>query len=144
MSQTVKFYKEDGSAFEGTPDNAGYDLKATHDCEIPNLGRALIKTGIYTEFSDSLQLEIRSRSGLALKEGVFVLNSPGTIDSSYRGEIGVVLMNLSGQTFKVNKGDRIAQAVFMPVIHPIFVRVDSKDKLSSTERNAGGFGSTGK
>jgi dUTP pyrophosphatase len=140
----VKFFTADGqNLFEGEDHNAGYDLKAAHNCRIPNFGRALIMTGIYTCFDKSMQLEIRSRSGLALKSGIMVLNSPGTIDSSYRGEIGVILFNVSGSTFDVNKGDRIAQAVFMPVIHPKFQRVSDPLDLDDSERGELGFGSSG-
>ena len=140
----VRFYTEAGNMFEGDPENAGYDLKAAHDVIIQPGERTIVKTGLYTEFSNDLQLEIRSRSGLAAKNGIIVLNAPGTIDASYRGEIGVILYNTSKETFEVKKGDRIAQGVFMPAIHPMFVQVESKEKLSETKRGAGGFGHTGK
>ncbi|HOL55193.1 MAG TPA: dUTP diphosphatase, partial [bacterium] len=98
-------------------------------------------TGIAVEIPYGYEGEIRSRSGIAKDYGVFVLNSPGTIDSDYRGEVRVILMNLGDKSFKVNTGDRIAQLVISPVVK---VEVLEVDELSDTGRNAGGFGHTGR
>lgn len=101
---------------------------------------ALIPTGIYLEIPKGYEAQIRSRSGLALKSGVFCLNSPGTIDSDYRGEIGVVLASFN-EDYTVTQGERIAQMVFMKIEKAEFVETD---KLNETKRGSGGFGSSGK
>lgn len=103
-------------------------------------GRALIPTNIKTSIPKGYEAQIRSRSGLALKQGVFVLNSPGTIDDDYRNYWGVILMNLADNVFEVEQGDKIAQAVFMKVEK---VEWDVVEDLDETKRNLGGFGSTG-
>ncbi len=103
--------------------------------------RCLVKTGIKTQFDINYEIQIRSRSGLAWKNGIFVLNSPGTIDSDYRGEIGVILYNSNKEDFKINLGDRICQAVFMKIEKP---KINFKTELENSERQSGGFGSTGK
>ena len=143
MSHIVKIFSTTGTQLVENKENAGYDLQATEAYLIEPGQRALVKTGLYTEFSDNLQIEIRPRSGLALKNGITVLNTPGTIDSSYRGEIGVILFNTGLQPFQVNVGDRIAQAVFMPVIHPRISYVQTKEELCQSNRGDGGFGSSG-
>lgn len=102
--------------------------------------RCLIPTGLFFEIPEGYEIQVRPRSGLAVKNGVTVLNTPGTIDSDYRGEVKVVLINLGNQPFTINNGDRIAQLVVSPVIQGSFI---SSDKLNDTERGVGGFGSTG-
>jgi dUTP pyrophosphatase len=101
--------------------------------------RGFFKTDIHIEIPSGYEGQVRSRSGLAMKAGIMVLNSPGTIDSDYRGEIVIILLNTSDQDFWVNPGDRIAQIVFSPVVQAVFVN----GKLSSSLRGEGGFGSTG-
>lgn len=108
---------------------------------ISPLGRALIKTGVSVEIPPGYEIQVRPRSGLALRHGITVLNSPGTVDSDYRGEIGVVLVNLGEHDFTVSNGDRIAQLVLAPVSRAEFVGSDS---LSATGRGSLGYGSTGK
>lgn len=103
-------------------------------------GRCLIPTGLYTSFPPGYEIQIRSRSGLALKQGVFVLNSPGTLDSGYRNEVGVILTNMSDEVFEVAQGDRIAQAVLTKVSLIEWKEVES---LTETDRGKGGFGHTG-
>lgn len=103
--------------------------------------RRLFKTGISIELPEGYEAQVRSRSGLALKHGIMVLNSPGTIDSDYRGEIGVILYNTGKRTFYVNPGDRIAQLVIAPVVTALFFAAGGT--LSATERGEAGFGSTG-
>ena len=106
--------------------------------------RACVKTGIKVAIPEGYELQIRPRSGLALKNGITVLNTPGTIDSSYRGEIGVILINHSSETFVVTNGMRIAQAVCTPVIKMSFVKMNTEQfGQLKTDRMAGGFGSTG-
>ena len=103
--------------------------------------RAMIPTGLFFSIPEGFEVQVRPRSGLAAKNGVTVLNTPGTIDSDYRGEIKVILINLGDEDFTVNNGDRIAQIVVAPVTIGVFEQVSSLDE---TERGAGGFGSTGK
>jgi len=120
--------------------DAGMDLYSVVDAEIQPHTHALIKTGIAIELPLGTEAQIRPRSGLALKHGITVLNSPGTIDSGYRGEIGVILMNHSNAPFIIEKGMKIAQMVIAEVIHPFVIPVNI---LEDSERGQGGFGSTG-
>jgi dUTP pyrophosphatase len=121
---------------------AGMDLHADIDGEIvlPPMGRALIPTGISLAIPPGLEAQVRPRSGLAANHGVTCLNSPGTIDSDYRGEIRVILINLGSEPFFVRRGDRIAQLVFGPVLRASFRVVAD---LDATPRGEGGFGHTG-
>lgn len=125
-----------------TGQSAGVDLCANIDNPIvlQPLGRALIPTGLFMALPDGWEAQVRPRSGLAIKKGVTVLNTPGTIDADYRGEVGVILVNLSDTEFVVNDGDRIAQMVFNQYGKGEFVEVEA---LEDTERGAGGFGHTG-
>ena len=126
-----------------TPLSAGMDLRANVDkpVELAPLERKLIPTGLYIELPEGCEAQIRPRSGLALKKGVTVLNSPGTIDADYRGEICVILVNLSNETFTVNDGERICQMIISRHEHAEWISVD---ELSPSERGTGGFGHTGK
>lgn len=125
-----------------TPLSAGVDLRANIDAPIvmPPLGRALVPTGLFMALPKGYEAQVRPRSGMALKQGVTVLNSPGTIDADYRGEIGVILINLSDVEVKINDGDRIAQMVIGKYEQVVF---DEVEKLDETERGSGGFGHTG-
>ena len=122
--------------------SAGMDLRANIDAAITlkPLERAIIKTGLFIALPVGTEAQVRPRSGLAAKKGITVLNAPGTVDADYRGEIGVILVNLSNEEFIVNDGERIAQLVIAK-----HERADWEvvDVLSETERGAGGFGSTG-
>ncbi len=129
--------------FYATNHAAGADLRAAIDSDViiePGC-RALIKTGFAMALPDNFEAQIRPRSGLALKHGITVLNSPGTIDADYRGEIGIILINHGDSDFTVQRGDRIAQMVIAPFVQADFKAVES---LSETKRGAGGFGSSGK
>lgn len=121
--------------------DAGLDLYSVEEVKINPSETALIKTGIKIELPPQTEAQVRPRSGLALKHGITVLNTPGTIDEGYRGEVGVVLINHGKETFVVEKGMKIAQMVVKPVW---YVEVDEVQELSETERAEGGFGSTGK
>ena len=123
-----------------TEGSAGMDFFACGNYEILSGETRLIKTGIALEIPEGYELQIRSRSGLALKNNLFVLNAPGTIDSDYRGEIGVIMCNLSPYPHRINEGDRIAQGVLAKYEKAIF---DISSDISTTERSIGGFGSTG-
>jgi dUTP pyrophosphatase len=122
--------------------SAGMDVRAFVDNPITlePLERTLVKTGLYAELEKGFEIQVRPRSGLALKKGITVLNSPGTIDADYRGEIGVILINLSKEKFIINSGDRIAQLVVSKYEQPIIKLCDS---LGYTKRGDKGFGSTG-
>ncbi|MCW4450629.1 dUTP diphosphatase [Kaistella sp. BT6-1-3] len=123
--------------------SAGMDLYANLDAPVTlkPLERKLIATGLLMELPQGYEAQVRPRSGLAIKNGITVLNTPGTIDADYRGEIGVILVNLSAESFTVNDGDRIAQMVIAKHETAIW---DEVDKLSETDRGEGGFGSTSK
>lgn len=123
--------------------SAGVDLRANIDepITLKPLERALVKTGLFIALAEGYEAQVRPRSGLAYKNGITVLNAPGTIDADYRGEIGVILVNLSNEPFIVNDGERIAQMVVAKYEHAEFKVVN---ELGDTERGAGGFGSTGK
>jgi len=122
------------------PSDAGMDVRSVADLTIAPGERALVPTGLVMILPPLYEAQVRPRSGLALKSGVTVLNAPGTIDSGYRGEVGVILINLGSADFKVNKGDKIAQIVVAPVTQPLIAETDSVDE---TDRGSGGFGSTG-
>lgn len=120
--------------------DSGADICSAIDYILKPLERKAIPTGLKVEVPIGYELQVRSRSGLALDSGIVVLNSPGTIDSGYRGEIKVILINLSKKPFEIKVGQRIAQIVLMPVFFANFEQVID---LSNSERGAGGFGSTG-
>lgn len=125
-----------------TPLSAGMDLRANIDAPIllKPLQRALIPTGLYIALPEGYEAQIRPRSGLAIKKGISIVNAPGTIDADYRGEIGIILINLSNEDFIVEDGERIAQMVIARYEHVNFEKVDTLDE---TERGSGGFGHTG-
>jgi len=122
------------------PGDAGLDLYSVENIEINPGDTALIKTGIIIELPEETEAQVRPRSGLALKNQITVLNTPGTIDEGYRGEIGVILINHGKEAFKVEEGMKIAQMVIKPVLR---VHVEEVDELSETKRGTGGYGSTG-
>ncbi len=126
-----------------TNGSSGLDLRANLETsvELESLGRCLIPTGIFIEIPHGYEAQVRPRSGLAIKHGITCLNTPGTIDSDYRGEIKIVLVNLSSETHIINHGDRVAQLVFQKIENAIWQHVET---LSETTRSEGGFGSTGK
>ena len=128
--------------FYATVNSAGMDLKANIEepITLAPLQRAMVPTGLYIALPEGTEAQIRPRSGLAAKHGVTVLNTPGTIDADYRGEIKVILVNLSNEPFTINPGERIAQMV---VARYEKVEWDEVESLDQTERGAGGFGSTG-
>lgn len=123
--------------------SAGMDLRANLDNPVvlPPLGRALIPTGLFMAIPAGYEAQVRPRSGLALKKGITLLNTPGTIDADYRGELGVILVNLSNEPFTVNDGERIAQLV---VARHEVVEWTPVEVLDETERGEGGFGHTGR
>lgn len=123
--------------------SAGLDLRAflSETIVMQPLERKLVKTGLFLEIPTGYEAQVRPRSGLALKNGITVLNSPGTIDADYRGEVGVILINLSQEPFEIQSGDRIAQLIFAKVEQAEW---NQTNELTETKRGEGGFGSTGK
>ncbi len=121
---------------------SGMDVRAniSESINIEPLGRALIKTGLFLEMEIGLECQVRPRSGMALKKGITVLNTPGTVDADYRGEVGVILVNLSNETVTIEDGERVAQLVFCKVEQ---VQLSEVEALNESTRGAGGFGSTG-
>ena len=128
-------------AYESTA-SAGMDLRAQLDSSIvlEPLERGIVKTGLFIELPVGVEAQVRPRSGLAIKKGVTVLNAPGTIDADYRGEIGVILINLSNEPFTIDHGDRIAQLV---IAKHETITWKPAEKLSDSDRGTAGFGSTG-
>jgi len=131
---------------------AGFDFRANlpSEGEVITIGPsgsgnnvAMVPTGLFFELPESIELQVRPRSGLAAKKSITVLNSPGTVDSDYRGEVKVILINHGTEEFVISNGDRIAQGVLSAVSNGQFVRLDKVDELNETERGSGGFGSTG-
>jgi dUTP pyrophosphatase len=122
--------------------SAGMDLRANinEPITLNPLERAIVKTGLFIELPIGYEAQVRPRSGLAAKKGITVLNSPGTVDADYRGEIGVILVNLSNETFVVENGERIAQLIIAKHERAVWIEVQ---ELSETSRGEGGFGSTG-
>ncbi|HNX65527.1 MAG TPA: dUTP diphosphatase [Bacteroidales bacterium] len=126
-----------------TVHSAGMDIRANlpEPVTVMPLKRMLIKTGLFIQIPEGYEAQIRPRSGLALKNGITVLNTPGTIDADYRGEIGIIIVNLSDEPFIINNGDRIAQMIISKYERAEMVKVE---ELDSSERGTGGFGHTGK
>jgi dUTP pyrophosphatase len=139
--QIINKSKHDIPNYE-TEGAAGMDLKANIENAITlkPLERAIVKTGLYIALPQGFEAQVRPRSGLAAKKGITVLNSPGTVDADYRGEIGVILVNLSNEDFLINDGERIAQLV---IAKHERIQWNEVEILSETQRGSGGFGSTG-
>ncbi len=123
--------------------DSGFDLRSTEELWIQANDRRLIPTGLRLDIPDGYEIQVRSKSGLALNQGLFVLNSPGTVDSGYQGEIKVILFNTTNERIKINKGQKIAQAVLCPVVNGKWVNLTQISNLGSKDRNDNGFGSTG-
>ena len=143
MSVTIKVKAAEGIVLPAyaTPGSSGLDIRANESVSIKPGDHHAVTTGLFVEIPEGFEAQIRPRSGLAFKNGVTVLNAPGTIDSDYRGEIKVILVNLGDVNFVVEPGDRIAQMVIAPVTRAEMVRVE---ELNDTQRAGGGFGSTGR
>jgi dUTP pyrophosphatase len=126
--------------------DSGFDLRANieESITLKPLERKLIPTGLYFELPPNTELQVRPRSGIALKHGISVLNTPGTVDEGYRGEVGIIAVNLSNEEYTIQHGERIAQGVIMNVVGQRKCKLIKTEELSETERGEGGFGSTGK
>ena len=125
------------------PSDSGFDLHATEEVIIGPFGRALVPTGLKVSFEEGYEIQVRPKSGLAIKQGLTVLNTPGTVDQGYTGEIQVIVFNTNNYTVMIPKGMKIAQAVLCPVINGKYVRFESVDSLDEKDRGDNGFGSTG-
>ena len=123
--------------------DSGFDLYSTEDVWIHASDRKLISTGIHLDIPEGYEVQIRSKSGLAVKQGLFVLNSPGTVDEGYTGEIQVILFNTTDEKIKIEKGQKIAQAVLCPVVSGKWIKFVEVENILSKDRNENGFGSTG-
>ena len=123
--------------------DSGFDLYSTEEIWVYSLDRKLIPTGIHIDIPDGYEIQVRSKSGLALKQGLMVLNSPGTVDQGYTGEIQVIIFNTSKERVKIEKGQKIAQAVLCPVVSGKWINLVEKKEINSKDRNERGFGSTG-
>jgi dUTP pyrophosphatase len=125
------------------PSDSGFDLRSTVEINIPPFGRVLIPTGIKLSIPEEHEIQIRPKSGLAINQGLTVLNTPGTVDSGYVGEIKVIVFNTNNETVTVSKGMKIAQAVLCPVVCGKYVSIELMDKVEDKDRMDNGFGSTG-
>jgi len=123
--------------------DSGFDFYATEDVELEPFGRGLVPTGLRFDLPQNLELQVRSKSGLALKEGLMVLNSPGTVDNGYTGEVKIIIFNTNNKPFKITKGMKVAQGVFSHVIYGDTMILTEVDNIIEKDRNANGFGSTG-
>jgi dUTP pyrophosphatase len=125
------------------PTDSGFDLHSVVDYTLPPLGRAIIPTGIKVSFSEGIELQIRPKSGLAINQGITVLNTPGTVDAGYTGEIKVIVFNSNNYDYTITKGMKIAQGVFAPVFNGRVISFEMVDKVENKDRGENGFGSTG-
>ena len=123
--------------------DSGFDLHSTEEIDVPPFGRRLIPTGISLDIKDGFEVQVRSKSGLALNQGLMCLNSPGTVDNGYTGEVKVIIFNTNNHPVTITKGMKVAQAVLCPVVNGKWVNLVEKEKINEKERGENGFGSTG-
>jgi len=142
----VKFSKENSDVT--TPSYAyetdsGFDLHSTEEITVPPFGRVLVPTGLFFDIPDGYEIQVRSKSGLAIKQGLMVLNSPGTVDQGYTGEIKTIIFNTNNNEIRIEKGQKIAQAVLCPVVSGKWINLIQTKKIEDKDRSDNGFGSTG-
>lgn len=123
--------------------DSGFDLYSTEEITIPPFGRALVPTGLAFDIQDGYEIQVRSKSGLAINQGLMVLNSPGTVDNSYQGEVKVIIFNTNQTSFTITKGMKVAQAVLCPVVNGKWVKLNEINEMPDKDRGDRGFGSTG-
>jgi len=123
--------------------DSGFDLHSTEEIIVPPFGRVLVPTGISLDIQDGFEVQVRSKSGLALKQGLMCLNSPGTVDNGYTGEVKAIIFNTNNEPFTITKGMKVAQAVLCPVVNGKWVNLVQKETINEKERGENGFGSTG-
>jgi dUTP pyrophosphatase len=125
------------------PSDSGFDLHSTQELTIGPFGRILVPTGLKVSFPKGYEIQVRPKSGLAIKQGLTVLNTPGTVDQGYTGEIQVIVFNTTKENVKIKKGQKIAQGVLCPVVSGKWIRMKQTEKIKEKDRNDNGFGSTG-
>ena len=125
------------------PTDSGFDLHSTEELTIEPFGRILVPTGLHFDIPDGYEIQVRSKSGLALKQGLMVLNSPGTVDQGYTGEIKVIIFNTTKEIVKIDKGQKVAQCVISPVVCGKWINLVKVDNVEDKDRSNNGFGSTG-
>ena len=123
--------------------DSGFDLHSIEEIVLPPFGRALVPTGLSFDIKDGYEIQVRTKSGLAINQGLMVLNSPGTVDNGYNGEIKVIVMNMNNSNLTINKGQKVAQAVLCPVVNGGWVSLVKQNKIKEKDCNDNGFGSTG-
>lgn len=142
----IQFSKSNDAAVSpqyAYPTDSGFDLYSTEELTIEPFGRILVPTGLHFDIPDGYEIQVRSKSGLALKQGLMVLNSPGTVDQGYTGEIKVILFNTTKDSVKIEKGQKVAQGVICPVVCGKWVNLVKVDNVEDKDRSDNGFGSTG-
>jgi len=145
-TKTVKIKKLHSDAIipkYNYPSDSGFDLHSVEEVIIPALGRALVPTGLSFQFDEGLEIQMRPKSGLAINQGLTILNTPGTIDQGYSGEVKAIVFNTNGIPVTIQKGMKIAQAVLCPVLNGKFVNLEEVETFEETDRKDNGFGSTG-
>jgi dUTP pyrophosphatase len=125
------------------PSDSGFDLYSTQDLEIGPFGRILVPTGLKFDIPDGTEIQVRPKSGLAIKQGLTILNTPGTVDSGYNGEIKAIIFNTNNESFQITKGMKVGQAVLCPVVCGKYVSLELTNKVEDKDRGSNGFGSTG-
>jgi dUTP pyrophosphatase len=138
-----KLHPESKDPFYNYPSDSGFDLYAVETVHLTRFGRALVPTGLSFDIKDGYEIQVRSKSGLAINQGLMVLNSPGTVDNGYTGEIKVIIFNTNDFAYTIEKGTKIAQAVLCPVVNGKWVDLQETTEEINKDRNANGFGSTG-
>ena len=138
-----KLRPEAKDPFYNYPSDSGFDLYATEDTTIQPLGRGLVRTGLSFDIKDGYEIQVRSKSGLAINQGLFVMNSPGTVDNGFTGEIQVIIFNTNNFEYTIKGGTKIAQAVLCPVVNGKWVELGETKEEIIKDRNENGFGSTG-
>jgi dUTP pyrophosphatase len=123
--------------------DSGFDLYSVENITIDGFGRGLVPTGLSFDIKDGYEIQVRSKSGLAINQGLMCLNSPGTVDSGYNGEVKVIIFNTNKEPFTITKGMKVAQAVLCPVVNGGWVNLDERNEVTKKDRNDNGFGSTG-
>lgn len=141
----LKYTKLHTDAIEPTYNyegDSGFDLYSVEEIEVKPFGRVLVPTGLAFDIKDGYEIQVRSKSGLAFNQGLFVLNSPGTVDSGYIGEVKVIIFNTNQESFTIKKGMKVAQGVLSPVVNGKWVNLLKKSQITNKERGDNGFGST--
>ena len=139
----LEYTSEDMELFYNYESDSGFDLYSTEEIDIDTFGRSLVPTGVKFNIPMGHEIQVRSKSGLALNQGLMVLNSPGTVDEGYTGEVKVIMFNTTNQKVKIEKGQKIAQAVLCPVVNGKLVNLIQVKEIKEKDRNSNGFGSTG-